>query len=182
MNLAQALGLFFSFYASKEGRGAKVPFPGPPVVYNARYTDIGQDRLARFHIFVSVHPEREKVSQRAFNIGDEDNGTTWAEKWAALASHFGLEGTGPDEGVLTGVQYVMAHRGEWESWSKKMGIRTDEMERTDWEFMSVWLELAAFDRWYDLGRARGIGWSEKAQSKDEYFKAWERMSVARIIP
>jgi hypothetical protein len=48
MNLAQALGLFFSFYASHEGSGTQVPYPGPLAAYTALHTDVSQDILARF--------------------------------------------------------------------------------------------------------------------------------------
>ncbi|KAH6661843.1 hypothetical protein B0J14DRAFT_663125 [Halenospora varia] len=42
MNMAQALGLFLSFYASSKGSGASVEYPGPQAAFTARHTDVSQ--------------------------------------------------------------------------------------------------------------------------------------------
>jgi len=180
MNIAQALALFLSFYAFREGQGARVPYPGPAAVFTSRHTDVSQDRLARFHIFVSLHPDR--TSTQAFNVGDEDQGSTWAKKWPVLASYFGLVGTGPVEGAVSGVEYVMAHKAEWAGFIAQTGIKEDSFEKTGWNFMWLILGMPVFDREYDLSRSREIGWVEEEDSAQGYLEAFRRMREAKIIP
>lgn len=95
MNLAQALGLFLSFFAHREGPGVKVPYPGPQVAYTALHTDVSQSLLARFHIYASLHPDL--TARQSFNIGDDPSGVSWMAVWPRICAHFGLVGTGPTE-------------------------------------------------------------------------------------
>jgi hypothetical protein len=90
MNLAQALGVFLSFFAYREGPGAKTPYPGPQAAYTALHTDVSPSLLARFHIYASLHPSL--TAREAFNIGDDPAGVSWMAVWPRICAYFGLVG------------------------------------------------------------------------------------------
>jgi hypothetical protein len=183
MNLAQAFGLFFAFYGSREGKGAAVPYPGPTLAYVAKHSDVSQGVLARFHIFASLNPD--KTGGEAVNIANEDAGTSWKAKWPRLAAYFGLVGMPPKEGEdmkFNIEKYMQDHRGEWDEWVKKNALKEGAIEGTDFSFLTIMLGRAVFGREYDLGKARNIGWEEEEDSVKGYLEAFEMMKTARIIP
>jgi hypothetical protein len=167
MNLAQALGLFFRFYASRNGPGSKVPYPGPLAAYTALHTDISQDILARFHIYVSFHPDL--TASEGFNIGDESNGVKWEDLWPQIASYFGLK-------------YMQAHESEAKAWAEENGLKEDALTGTNLGFLTGMLGMTVFDRQYDLSRARGIGFLETRDTAVGYTKAFDLLRAKKIIP
>lgn len=184
MNLAQALGLFFSFFASREGPGASVAYPGPQSAYTALHTDVSQSLLARFHIYASLHPDL--TASQAFNIGDEQAGVTWAAIWPRISTYFGLVGTGPindaPEESFNIDRYMQTHRAEWAAWVAKHNLKEGALEGTDFTFLTMMLGMAVFGREYDLGKAQEIGFTETRDTVDGYLEAFELMRAARIIP
>lgn len=158
MNLAQALGLFFSFYASREGLGAGVPYPGSQSAFNALYTNISQTTLAHFQIYASLHSSL--TNGETINIGDEDSGVSWKQLWPDLASHFGLVGTEPNKSFNIST-YMQEHRDAWPEWVKKHGLKESALEGTDFRFLTMIMGMATFDRQYDLGKARQMGFVER---------------------
>jgi hypothetical protein len=179
MNLAQGLALFFSFYASREGPGASLPYPGPQAAFSARYTNVSQSTLARFQIHSSLQPNF--TNAETYNIGDEDDGVTWEVLWPDLTSHFGLVGMGPDES-FTIAGYMQEHRSEWADWVKEHDLKEGAIEGTDFGFLAMIMGFAVFDRQYDLSKARSIGFVEKKRTVEGYFEAFELMREAKIIP
>jgi hypothetical protein len=183
MNLAQSLALFLSFYASRVPRGTHVPYPGPLPAYTARHSDISQSRLARFHIFASLHPDA--TAGQGFNVADDDAGTSWAEKWPLLAGEFGLVGDGPSPDPTAPPfniqEYMQEHRGEWGEWVTRQGLREGALEGTDFGFLTLFMGRAVFGREYDLANARGIGWEERGLAVDGYLEAFRLMKKAGII-
>jgi hypothetical protein len=184
MNLAQALGLFLSFFASREGPGASVPYPGPQSAYIAPHTDVSQSLLARFHIYASLHPDL--TANQGFNIGDEPAGVTWAGLWPRISAHFSLVGTGPINNTTQETfnidRYMQTHRAEWAAWVKTHGLKEGALEGTDFTFLTVMLGMAVFGREYDLSKAQEIGFTETRDTVDGYLEAFELMRAARIIP
>jgi hypothetical protein len=184
MNLAQALGLFLSFFASREGPGASVPYPGPLSAFTARHTDISQSLLARFHLYASLHPDL--TASQAFNVGDEPAGVTWAAVWPRITPYFGLVGTGPindaPQEAFNIDRYMQTHRAEWAAWVAKHGLKEGALEGTDFTFLTVMLGMAVFGREYDLSKAQAIGFTEARDTVDGYLKAFELMKTAMIIP
>lgn len=179
MNMAQALGLFLSFYASCEGSGASVAYPGPQAAFTARHTDVSQSLLAHFHIYASLHPDL--TASQAFNIGDESDGTSWEKLWPSLTSYFGLVGTGPNESFNIDA-YMQEHREEWPTWVKEHGLREGALEKTDFGFLTMMMGMAVFGREYDLSKSRGIGFAETRDTMEGYLEAFELMREAKIIP
>lgn len=184
MNLAQALGLFFSFFASREGPGATVIYPGPQSAYTAPHTDVSQSLLARFHIYASLHPDA--TAHQAFNIGDEPAGVTWAALWPRISAYFGLVGTGPitdnDQEAHNIDKYMQTHRAEWAAWEAKYKLKKGVIEGTDFTFLTIMLGMAVFGRQYDLGKAQGIGFRETRDTVDGYLNTFELMKISKIIP
>jgi hypothetical protein len=184
MNLAQSLALFLSFYASRVPAGTHVSYPGPLPAYTARHSDISQSRLARFHIFASLHPDA--TAGQGFNVGDEDGGTTWEVKWPLLAAEFGLVGDPPSADPTASSfniqQYMEEHRGEWVAWVASQGLKKGALEGTDFGFLTPMMGLAVFGREYDLAKARSIGWEEQGLALEGYLEAFGVMRRAGIIP
>jgi len=188
MNLAQALGLFLSFYADREARSAAggklVQFPGTAASYNAHHTEVGQSTLARAHIFASnfaTAPNGE-----IYNVGDSPHitGLSWREKWAAICGYFDLVGVGPGECVaaLSAGMYMLQHQSEWKGFEDKHGLTPSIIQHTSWEFLEVLLSLATFDRQYNLSKLAAAGFHEKADIAQNYFEAFQLMEMAKIIP
>jgi len=178
MNIAQALGLFLSMYASIEGPGASVPYPGNPAAFHAPHTDTSQDILARFHIFASTHPSA--VSKRAFNVADGP-AVTWADVWPGICQYFDLKGTPSSTDRPTGAQWMRQHRAQWGKWVEENGLREGAVEGTSWDFMAQIMSIP-FARDYDLSAAREIGFTESVDHLMSYHLVFERMKAARLIP
>jgi hypothetical protein len=182
MNLGQALGLFLAFYASQEGPGATVQFPGNDAVYNALHTDSTQTTVARMHIYASLHPE--KTSGQVFNVGDTFGGIRWADKWPALCGWFGLKGVSRDESapMPSGAAYMHLHQKDWSSWEARNGLKGKVLEAASWDFLHVMLEMAVFDRQYDLGRLKEIGFTDTRDIIKSFIAVFEQMRAVKIIP
>ena len=180
MNMAQALGLFLSMYASVEGTGALVAFPGSPAAYNAAHTDTSANLLARFHIFSSLHSDQ--VSKRAFNVADGP-AVKWVTIWPRICDYFHLKGVGPDEGPdkPTGAQWMEQKRSHWDEWVDENSLKPGPLEGTTWEFMSAVIDIP-FDRQYDLSTIREVGFTETMDHAEGYLMAFDRMRKAKIIP
>lgn len=154
MNIGQALGLFLSLWKEIEVRGgapAAVPFPGSGEAWTALHTDTSQDILARFHIHVSMVAEggeegRRAVSGRAFNVAD-GRATTWEHVWPRICEYFGLHGLPPSEKDAEGFsaqRWMEEHRGTWEEWVARNGLKEGALEGTSWDFMQVSYPIAPF--------------------------------------
>lgn len=184
MNLAQALGLFLSFFASREGPGTRVIYPGPRSAYTAPHTDVSQSLLARFHIYASLHPNL--TAHQAFNIGDEPAGVTWAALWPRISAYFGLVGAGPIDDSPQEAnnidKYMQTNRAEWTAWEAKHDLKKGVIKGTDFTFLTIMLGMAVFGREYDLGKAQEIGFRETRDTVDGYLNAFELMKNAKIIP
>jgi hypothetical protein len=181
MNIAQNLGLFLSLYGSIEGQGAEVSYPGNEKAYTALHTDCGQDILAHFTIFVSLQ-DPSKVSQEAFNVGD-GAAVSWEQVWPGICSYFGLTGVGPNlSGKATGVEWVMAHKNQWEEWTRKNGLRAGFLEGTSWEFIDFLLVQADRNRHFDLSKSGELGFKESVEAVKSYEIAFDRMREAKMIP
>jgi hypothetical protein len=183
MNLAQGIGLFLSFYASHEGVGSQVPYPGPAQAYTALHTDVSQSLLARFHIYASLHPE--KSAGEAFNIGDVwDGGVSWKDLWPRLCGYFGLVGVDPS---ATGKnldigEYIHSHKTDVTEWVTKNGLSEGAVAGTSFEFLSVMLGMAVFDRQYELRKAREVlGFTETRDTVTGFTDAFDLMKRAKII-
>ncbi|KAI0534958.1 hypothetical protein GGR58DRAFT_519771 [Xylaria digitata] len=181
MNIAQALGLYLSFYRSKKGAGAKCIFPGTQESWEALHTDSFQDLVAHFHIHVSLHPE--KTQGRSLNIGDGES-VSWERKWPVLCKYFDLEGVGPSEQIdkeLSGIEWVMAQRDSWPAWIKENGLRDNVLEETKWDILDTsWRSSIQID--YDLTASREVGFYETLEPGQGYMLAFDRLRKGKFLP
>ena len=180
MGFAQALGIFLSIYASFEGEGAEVEFPGIEASWKALHSDTSQDLLAQFHIYASLAPE--KVSEKAINVADEV--TSWEKVWPGICSYFGLKGVGPREGSekkALGVQWTMDHQADWGKWVEENGLKKGLVETSSWEMMAMVTGYGVFDREYDLSLVKEVGFQEQTSTVAGYHLAFDRMRKAKII-
>ena len=167
-------------YASIEGHGAEVGFPGIEASWKALHSDTFQDVLARFHIYASLAPE--KVSEKAINIADEI--TSWENVWPGICSYFGLKGVGPGQSPANkalGVQWMMDHQAEWGQWVDQNGLKKGSVETSSWEMMAMVTGYGVFDREVDLSLSKDVGFQEQASTVAGYHLAFDRMRKAKII-
>ncbi|KAJ6002418.1 hypothetical protein N7451_004965 [Penicillium sp. IBT 35674x] len=180
--MAQTMGIYLSLYRAIEGAGAHVPFPGNETTWRLLSTDSNQDIIARFCIFVSFQ-DREKVHARASNIADSATPVSWSQRWPVLAKYFGLEGTGPEDSSLHPTVYVERHWAAFQALCREAGLREDvvdkSMHNTGARMGS--LRLMDFDRPFDLGRARALGFSEELDTERSWYAAFDRVRGAKII-
>jgi hypothetical protein len=197
MNLAQALGLFLSFYKSIHGEGAPVPFPGPKyhtelagrelrdgeageqenTAWTAKRTDTSQDILAKFHLFASMHSDA--VHTRAFNVADGiPEVVSWEVVWPGICAYFGLKGVPPDGSMRSFADWMKERKGEWAEWEEKMGLKKGALDGTGWEFMDAVMGVSSggksVDRQYDLSACREVGFHEKVDTVEGYRVAFDR--------
>jgi hypothetical protein len=187
MNFAQGLGIFLSFYAEHEAGSTTttklIPFPGPPVVYKSRYTEIGQRTLGRAHIFASSVDGAPNGA--AYNVGDSEPtmGSSWEMNWAGVCAYFGLQGAKPSESSpLSVTRYMMEHQNEWERFEKKHGLHSGIIQSCSWEFVEVLLTLVTFDRQYDLSKVVAAGFSERSDVIQNFVDTWDLMKAAKMLP
>lgn len=177
------MGIYLGLYRTLEGEGACVPFPGNEASWRLLSTDSNQDIIARFCIFASLQ-DREKVHTRAFNIADGATPVSWSQRWPILASYFGLEGTGPDDGSsLHPTVYIDQHWPEFQTLCREKGLQEDiiykSMHNTGARMGS--LRLMDFDRPFDLGRARALGFTEELDTATSWHTAFDRVRNAKIM-
>ncbi|CAG8980834.1 hypothetical protein HYALB_00003763 [Hymenoscyphus albidus] len=175
MGFLHALGVFLSMYASVEGKGTEIAFPGNEMSWKVKQSDTSQDILARFHIFASLNPE--KVAGKAVNVADEYL-KTWEKLWPDVCAYFGLKGVGPQaEGNLNGVEWVMAEKDNWGTWVESNGL-----EKGFRDVLGAVFAWGVFDKEYDLTASREVGFMESAPTIEGYITAFERTKKAKVIP
>ena len=103
-------------------------------------------------------------------------------RWPALAKYFGLEGVGPvddDDGkasVLKPGEYTEKHRRVLE----ERGVKGNEVFAA--EFLDSYGYYLDFDRQLSLDKAREAGFEEEIDPKLSWFKAFDRLRKAGMIP
>ncbi|KAF8855381.1 hypothetical protein BDZ45DRAFT_793509 [Acephala macrosclerotiorum] len=182
MKIAEPLALYLSLWKSLSPN-LPVLFPGTAESHTHQQSNISSDQLGRFHVYVSLHPEL--TAGKAFNIVDEDRGISWEMVWPGIVKYFGLLGVGPlnEGGKLGGEGWVKSQKDRWDPWTKENGLRPKVLNNTCWEFMTIVTgPYSMFDRHYDLGEARRIGFTESMDHLKGYHVAFDRMRAAKIIP
>lgn len=132
MNLAQPMALYLSLWKSLNPH-KPAPFPGTQTSYKQLHTNCFQDQLAKFHFYVSLHPE--KTAGGSFNIADSDVGNTWESIWPGICAYFGLGATGPTE--ISGERWVQMHEEKWVGWEKENGLKANILRETAWGFLTT---------------------------------------------
>ncbi|KAK9416372.1 hypothetical protein SUNI508_01789 [Seiridium unicorne] len=182
-SLALHWAQYLSLYAHDHSPGSQVPFPGIEAVYNAKMTAVSASTLARFAIYASVNPERCGGGQ-LFNVGDRAEPTTFGYIWPRLAEWFGLEGSGPPSGQVTGdmimpgayiAEHGQAFRAKGLERAEKAGVSAGSSQL---DSIGTWL---AFDRQLSLDRLRGSGFQEERDPVEGWIEAFEGFRKAGLI-
>lgn len=176
------MGIYLGLYRALEGAGAEVPFPGNEASWRLLSSDSNQDIIARFCIFASLQ-DPERVHCRAFNIADSTIPVSWSQRWPILASYFGLKGTGPGGAGLHPTVYIDRHWAEFQALCRDRGLQEEviykSMHNTGARMGS--LRLMDFDRQFDLGRARDLGFNEELSTEASWYTAFDRVRDAKIM-
>lgn len=184
--LAQALGLYLSLYASINGKGAEVQFPGTEESWKILCNDSSQDIVAKTAIYASLHPD--KSSGQRYNAADNSQASSWSKKWPIICEYFGLKGVGPaaDGTAPQPTQYLSEHVAEWQELEKKHGLVTGRVgnERSFGGFPYFIMTMFNFDRHLDMTKTHEM-WGvdkEEVDTKGAWWTAFDRFRKAKIIP
>ncbi|CAG9981059.1 unnamed protein product [Clonostachys byssicola] len=184
--LAQVLATYLSLYASLNGPGAQVPFPGGEKSWTSLSQDSSQDVIAKASIYASLHPERS--SQESFNVADDATPWSWSNRWPIICSYFGLQGVGPTS-KARGPQpseYLADHVDDWRSLEIIKGLQPGRVIKSETHALHAhaMMTLADQDRQMDLSKCyRLMGDAKTAIGiKESWWKAFDRFREARIIP
>lgn len=99
-----------------------------------------------------------------------------SERWPAIAKYFGLEGVGPRGDKLIPGEYIEKHKHVMEKWGGK-GSRVFKAEMLD-----VYGYHFTFDRHMSLDKVREVGFEEEMEPDGSWFKAFDRLKAAGMIP
>ncbi|PYH94354.1 hypothetical protein BO71DRAFT_379718 [Aspergillus ellipticus CBS 707.79] len=181
-SLALHWAQYLSLFAYKNGVGSdttqradrptiEVAFPGSTAGATSLFSPVSSQRLARFMIFASLHPDACGGGQ-LFNVADRGTPCTYGELWPHLAKWFGLVGVGPIEqaakaednilkvgelpqktSILTPGEYVAAFRDVFSERGCPKAIRGGVGAGSrQLDSVGYWL---TFDRQLDLKKLRG---------------------------
>jgi hypothetical protein len=189
--LPQVLAIFLSLYASIEGKGATVPFPGNERSWKSLSNDSSQDIIAKFSIWASLHPETCGGGQ-GFNVADTVQPVTWSVKWPIICEYFGLKGVEPltteeqQKAQVDPSNYTQNHLVEWEALEKKHGLQTGRVSNEKGVNMFWYFIMYAFDfdRQLDMTKTTKA-WGEGAEEVDiakSWYTAFDRFKKAKVIP
>lgn len=182
-SLAASLGIYFSLWRMINGKDSSVPFPGNDKSWRAKFNEGGSDMMAKQTIFLSLHPEICGKGE-AFNIASSPDWETWETRWPKLCNYFHLKGEPPTADKKEVRAYITENMETWRRIEKEYNLRTDiaSSETTIPGFEVLHLDLADFDRQYDLGKIHNAGFTERYDTMQTWGTTWDRMRKARMIP
>ena len=102
-----------------------------------------------------------------------------SERWPAIAGYFGLKGVGPDfdgKDVLKPGEYIDKHKQVLEEWFGKVSMVFKAEALDDYGYHYT------FDRHMSLEKARKAGFKEEIEPMTSWFKAFDRLRLAGMIP
>lgn len=184
--LAQWLALYLSLYREMHGEGAEVIFPGTMKSWSSKSNDSGQDIIARFAIYASLHPEVSR--EQSFNAADNAQPSSWSAKWPVICEYFGLRGVSPAKGSGPDpARFLGENQERWTEVEKKYGLRTGRVggnKRSFEGFPAFIMAMFDFDRQLDMSKMHQA-WGkakEEATIQDTWYTAFDRFRKAHIIP
>ena len=102
-----------------------------------------------------------------------------SERWPAITKYFGLEGVGPvvdARDLLKPGEYIEKHKrvlGEWGGKGSRV-FKAEYLDEYGYHF--------TFDRHMSLEKARKVGFDEEIEPDTSWFKAFDRLRLAGMIP
>lgn len=182
-SLAASLAIYFSLWREIHGEGSVVPFPGNDGSWKAKFNDAGSDMIAKQTIFLSLHPEACGKGG-VFNVAASPDWETWETKWPQLCEYFGLKSGPPGPGSKEVRQFINDNLVTWNRIENEKNLRTDvaTSDITMPGFEILHLDLADFDRQYDLSKITKVGFGEKSTTMQTWGTTFDRMRKAKMIP
>ena len=102
-----------------------------------------------------------------------------SERWPAIARWFGLEGVGPDvdaKDALKPGEYMEKHKRVLE----EQGGKGSKVFKA--EYLDGYGYHFTFDRHMSLEKVRKVGFEEEIDPNSSWFRAFERLRSAGMIP
>lgn len=180
MNMAQGIAIYLAMYKEVHGAGTTVPFPGHEHGYNSTHTDTFQDILSQMEIHAALNTDK-CGNGSVFNVAD-GKVVTWAQVWPRLCDRFGLVGGSPQSDATPMLEFVKNNKNAWVTLAKRHGLNEKLVDEQGWGHTNFMLVDFDFDRQYDLSRSREVEFTESVDTAEGYFRAWERMQTAKMIP
>ncbi|KUL86271.1 hypothetical protein ZTR_08338 [Talaromyces verruculosus] len=178
---------YLSLYAYNHGIGpgaqesntqpAEVPFPGNFSSANSLFSPVSSQRMARFMIYASLHPET-CGGGRLFNIADNEVPCKYGELWPQLAAcRRAVENQ--FETALTPGEYatkyrdIFAQQGRPDAVSKGVGYGSRQLDS-----VGYWL---TFDRQLSLDRLKETGFERDQDPIEGWLESFEMFRKAGLI-
>lgn len=177
-DIARLMGLYLSLWRKVHGGGADIHFPGSQKSWTNRHTDSWQDTIGRVSIWTAINGHAGP-----FNCVDKP--TTWKEKWPAIAKDFGLNPLGPKEqplGMMEPLEWVQAHKKEYEELIKEHNLIGDSWTPANWLFLWAITVVLDYDKEYDMRKAQKLGFKDQASGAEGWLETFKRLRVAKVIP
>lgn len=149
----------------------EVPFPGNSSSANSLFTPVSSQRISRFMIYASLHPETCGGGQ-LFNIADSDVPCKYGELWPRLAAWFGLRGTGPAAAELSTAQDKSLKVGEV--------LQSNAISLTPGEYVAKYGDIFAQQGCPDAV-SKGVGYGRRQLDSVGYWLTFDRqLSLERL--
>lgn len=176
---AMNMGTTLAVYASicKES-GRKFVWPGSAAQWNglSDVTDAGV--LAEHLIWAST---TNAARNQAFNIVNGDV-FRWSRLWNKIAAYFGIESQDFD-GTIHPLENELSQHGEtWKEIAVRYGLIESDLNR----LASAWhtdLDLGRpIEVMTDMSKSRKMGFNFYQDTEASFFKLFDRLKTARLIP
>ncbi|CAH1780623.1 unnamed protein product, partial [Owenia fusiformis] len=164
--LCKELNLPFHFFGGKN-------------LYNNISNITDAELLADHMIWESTEP---KAANQAFNVVNGDV-FRWKQMWVAIAKYFNLE-VPEYKGEAASVSTFMDNKSAvWESIVEKHNLyKTDLQTICAWWFFDMYKELSDPFPLVDMTKSRELGFLKYQSSEKNFFKTFDYMKKANIIP
>ncbi|KAF2717093.1 hypothetical protein K431DRAFT_307220 [Polychaeton citri CBS 116435] len=171
---------WLALYRHNNGAGAKVHYPGTGTSYSTKFNEVSASVLAKGFIWAALNPDIQ--NGEIFNIADRHQPSTMADTFPKLCGYFGLESEGPPETLdetsdfVMPSKYVKDNRHRFE----EMGLTPIRIWKGDW--LDAYGTMYTYDRHIGLDKIRAAGFVEERDPLGGWFKAFEQMKTANMIP
>ncbi|TCD26627.1 SDR family oxidoreductase [Pedobacter psychrodurus] len=176
---AMNLGTTLAVYATicKEP-GRKFQWPGSAAQWNGLSDVTDANVLAEHLIWAST---TEAARNEAFNVVNGDV-FRWSRLWKRIAAYFDVEVLG-FEGKIKPLEEELANDAEiWQQIAQKQGLKEENLSR----LASAWhtdLDLGRpIEVMTDISKSRKLGFTVYQDTEESFFKLFDKLRVAKLIP
>lgn len=152
-----------------DAQSKQVRFPFPPASWEVLSNDAGQDTFARFSIHLCLHPDSAGNSN-LYNIADETQPRSFAERWPYLCSLFGLEGIAPVDSsspeYITPNRFSNKYPDQVKLLKVEKGVTRQDVASE--EGLEMWMEHLNFNHDLVIKKAKRTGFLEEMTLQEDY--------------